>query len=271
MSDRSSWSDFGGRVDSHSMSSVGSIEHLYLPPSLRYFVPKSIDGRHPGAHACLEYDLVEAKRPAMVVDLGAGNAQSFCVLCQSMKDHDVDGLAYGVDLWESDKQREAEGATPWTTINNFVHTHFRGFAYLLKSTPEQTLLHFADRSVGLLRVDLGRTERPLGALLHAWTPKLEPGGVLLCSGLSERKRALEEWQARYPASWVLAGDGGLGVAVHGRGASSAAPDLFRWLSDETDGVRERIGSFYEHAALHLSLKIEVLGHGDVLFRKRPDI
>jgi hypothetical protein len=76
-------------------------EHLYLPPSLRYFVPLGADIGSLGPHACFEYDIVEATRPEMVVDLGSGSALSFVVFCQSMKDHDIDGLAYGVDVWRA--------------------------------------------------------------------------------------------------------------------------------------------------------------------------
>ena len=54
-------------------------ERLYLPPSLRYFIPLVADIRNPGAHACFEYDVVEARRPEMAVDLGAGDALSFAV------------------------------------------------------------------------------------------------------------------------------------------------------------------------------------------------
>jgi hypothetical protein len=243
-------------------------EQLYLPPSLRHFVPFGADVRDPGPHACFEYDVVEAKRPEMVVDLGAGNALSFAVFCQSMKDHSVDGLAYAIDIWEEDQQRESEGAIAFTTINNFLRTHFRGLAYLLKLTPEHALLHFADRSIDFLRIDLDRTERPLAALLDAWTPKLKPGAVLLIGGTNVRANVLEKLADRSPL--VFPSGRGLAAVVHEiPGTGPELHSLLQLISERTDAGKRNLIPFYEHAALHHRLKNEILGHADVLYRKRP--
>lgn len=242
------------------------MEHLYLPPSLRYFVPLRLEKGSPGAHACLEYDLVEATRPELLVDLGAGDALSFSVFCQSMKEHDIDGLAYAVDVWESDAEREAQAASTWTTINNFLHSHFRGNAYLLKQSPEQALFHFADGSIDLLRIDLGRAAQPLSALLDAWSGKLKPGGILLCAGMDEDAPTLEAWAARMPRSVMFASGTGLGVAIPEPRQSKH--DLLSWICTEDSAERRRLVAFYEHAARHHGLRLEILDRGDVLYRKK---
>lgn len=244
-------------------------EHPYLPPSLRYFVPLGTDIGSPGEYACFEYDIVEAQRPEMIVDLGSGNASSFAVFCQSIKDHDIDGLAYGIDIWESDRTRDAEGATTLTAINNFVHTHFRGHAYLLKLTPEQALAHFADETVDLLRIDLGRTERPFPAVLDAWAPKLKPGAVLLLAGVAGRSRVLEAIAHRSPV--VFPDGGGLAAMVHtGPESGGRRSALLQAIADSDGAGKRGLVAFYEHAALHHALRHEILGNADVLYRKRPD-
>jgi hypothetical protein len=204
----------------------------------------------------------------MVVDLGSGNARAFSVFCQSMRDHDMDGLAYAVDVWESDEQRSAEGATPFTTINNFFHTHFRGYAYLLDLAPERALLHFADASVDLLRIDLGRSERPFADLLAAWTPKLKPGAVLLIAGVTERTPVLTALGQRSPV--IFPDARGLAATIHGTSDAAGRPHwLLEAIATGDEACKQRLVSFYEHAALHHSLRREILGQGDVFFRKRP--
>jgi hypothetical protein len=243
-------------------------EHLYLPPSLRYFVPLGAEARDLGPHACFEYDIVEATRPEMVVDLGSGNALSFAVFCQSMKDHLVDGLACAVDVWESDEIRESEGSIPLTTINNFLHTHFRGQAYLLKLSLEQALAHFADRSVDLLRIDLERADRPLAALLDAWTPKLKAGAVMLIAGINVRANALHDIETRSPL--IFPGASGLAVTIHELAAANAQlHPLMELISQGPDADKQGLVRFYEHAALHHTLRSEIAESAYILYRKRP--
>jgi hypothetical protein len=203
----------------------------------------------------------------MVVDLGAGDALSFAVFCKSMQDHVVDGLAYAVDVWEDDEQRENAGRIPLTTINNFLHTHFRGQSYLLKLTAEQALAHFADRSVDLLRIDLDRSEHSIAELLDAWEPKLKTGALLLIAGIGDRKDALA---ALAEPPLVFPGGTGLAVMMHEASAADDSPHpLLRAISRRTDTGDRALVHFYEHASLHHALRHQILGHADVLYRKRP--
>jgi len=243
----------------------GSMEHPYLPPSLRYFVPPRIMNGTLGVHACFEYDLIEATKPGLVVDLGAGNAQSFATFCQSMKDHDIDGLAYAIDSWECDEQREADEQPTLSSINNFIHAHFR-FGYLLPLTPDQALAHFADGSIDLLRIDVHRVERPLDELLEAWVPKLEPGGFLLSEGLMDHPRALAAFRGHAKTGFVFP----TGLGVYRRGSPHGEPpahELLGMLSEGDEETRQGLVRYYRHAAFHHALRITVDQHADVLNRK----
>lgn len=237
------------------------MEHLYLPPSLRYFTPLRTVNGGPGAHACLEYDLVEALAPELVVDVGCGDAVSFSNLCQSMKDHDVDGLAYAVDCSKDDEEDAG-----FASINHFLHTHFR-FAYLLKQTPEEALAHFSSDSVDLLRIDARRAGRPLEPLLDAWLAKIRPGGFLLCDGITENPSDLAAFRARAPAGIVFA----TGLGVDRRGGTfieEATHELVRWLSSGDRTAELGLGAYYAHAARHQTLKLEIERKGEHLQRKR---
>lgn len=243
------------------------MEHLYLPPSLRYFTPLRVLHGSPGEHACFEYDLVEALRPELVVDVGAGNALPFAVFCQSMQDHDVDGLAYAIDVWENDDTREARGDASFTSLNNFFHAHHR-FAYLLRRDPEGALAHFADGSIDLLRFDLARISYPPRELFDAWIPKVAPGGALVCAGIVEGSTGREHWRARLPSSFVFEAQA-LGVAVFdSSGGEEPDHDLLRSLRAPDEPGHRALAAFYEHARRHHALMIEVGEHGTELVRKR---
>ena len=58
-------------------------------------------------HLPFAYDLVAAIRPELIVELGVYNGLSFFTFCQSMVEHDIDGVAYGVDCWEGDDHTDA--------------------------------------------------------------------------------------------------------------------------------------------------------------------
>src|SRR4051812_13977202 len=107
------------------------MERLYLPPSLRYLDPLRVIPRVSTAHLSFAYDLVEAVRPRLVVDVGTGAGASLSIICQSMRDHDVDGSTYGIDGWEDEDAKDEQDPTRWSALNAFLRTYLRGIFYLL--------------------------------------------------------------------------------------------------------------------------------------------
>lgn len=247
------------------------MELLYLPPSLRHFEPLKRPEAHATAPAPLEYDLVEALRPALCVDVGAGDASAFFAFCQSARDHDVDGIFYAIDEWGDDAEREQASLPTSASINNFLHTHFRGTAYLMRMPEKNARQHFQHGSVDLLRIDPARTEQTLSDLLNVWAPAVSPGGVLVVEGLSDSEANQADWQAfTMGAGVIVQGDRATSVF---RKPPSAGPqakdgDLLRLLSSGTSAERRALGDFYAHALRHHVLRREVRDVGAGLFRKK---
>jgi hypothetical protein len=247
------------------------MDELYLPPSLRYFQPLRSRRGPAAAHVAFEYDLVAALRPRMVVDVGAGAAVSFGAFCQSMRDHDVDGLGYAIDAFADDAGKSEEDDTSSAAINNFLHAHFRGISYLLKVRPEAALQHFAEGSVDLLRIDAVRVGEPLAALLQAWGPKIARGGVLLCGGALDPSRPdVHADLLAHAGAGALVLGGGTGLGVHRvRGhASPDEPELLRLVGSSAEGDHEALARYYAHAARHHALREEIRDQGAGLFRKK---
>jgi hypothetical protein len=249
------------------------MERLYLPPSLRYLDPMRVVGGVPLDHASLVYDLIEALRPQLVVDVGAGPGVAFSVACQSMRDHDVDGLAYAVDAWADDEGKPEDDPTRWASLNDFLRAHFRGVAYLMKMPPAEALQHFAAGSVGVVRLDAVRAGAPLSALIEAWLPRLGPGGVMLCPGVTdpEHPELAEDWQRALAGQRTLVFPHGKGVGLLYRAPASEhaiLPELVELFCSQDAGELEGLARFYEHADRHHALRMELQEKRGSLVRKK---
>lgn len=249
------------------------MERLYLPPSLRYFDPMRVLAREPLAHASFVYDLVEALRPTLVVDVGTGAGIAFSVACQSLRDHDVDGLAYAVDTWADDDEKAQDDPTRWAGLNAFLRAYFRGVAYLMKLEPAGALQHFAEGSIGLLRLNAARAGAPLAALIEAWLPRLAPGGFLLCPGVNDPERAdlAQDWKQAFAGLPTLVFPHAKGLGVHRRALEvSEAPghELVKLLISRDPSDCEGLARFYEHADRHHAYRADVQDRWNDLVRKK---
>jgi hypothetical protein len=246
---------------------------LYLPPSLRYLDPMRVVAGQTMDHTSFLYDLVEAVRPVLLVDVGTGAGIAFSVACQSMRDHDVDGLGYAIDSWADDEGKADDDPTCWASLNGYLRAYFRGVAYLMKMAPADALQHFAPGAVGVLRLSPERSGAPLATLIEQWLPRLAPGGVLLCPGVNDPARAdlAEQWQtalAGHP-TYVFAHGGGLGVFVRAPDAGSAPrPELLQLLTSDDAGDREALARFYAHADRHHAYRIDVQEKWSDLVRRK---
>jgi hypothetical protein len=223
-------------------------------------------------HTSFVYDLVAAVRPRLLVDVGTGAGIFMAVACQSMRDHDIDGLAHGIDSWSDDDGKPEDDETRWANLNAFMRTHFRGVSYLMKMTAGEGVQHFADGSIDILRLNAARAGGSLGALISAWLPRVGMGGVLVCEDVNhpERPDAREEWTRATAGrdAFVLPEGNGLGViCLERRQESDAVPELLELLTAKDGTVREGLARFYQHADRHHRLRNEIQSQGANLARR----
>ncbi|HVU02792.1 MAG TPA: class I SAM-dependent methyltransferase [Polyangiaceae bacterium] len=217
---------------------------LFLPPSMRHFVPKRPGTSLSGRHLALEYDLVEALRPRLLVDVGAGDATSFFTLCQSMKEHDVDGSAYALDVWE---QPEPADQGIFGALSAYARQTYPGIHYLMRMPLAAGLRHFGEGTVDLVRLDAGRVATGEAGSVGDWAARVRPGGVLLLHGTAEPPADLPE------GTGVRFADAP-GLLLHRRaGGSPPEAELLRLLFVEGEGpALERL---YRHIRQHRELRV----------------
>ncbi len=233
---------------------------IYFPPSLKYFDPKRFVISTWIDHIPFGYDLIAAVKPKLLVELGTYNGLSYFTFCQSMVDHQIDGLCYAVDTWEGDAHTSAYDASVYKDVNQFNREHFRGFSYLMRMRFDEALSHFSDDSIDLLHIDGCHTYEAVKADFTAWYPKVKPGGIIVMHDIAARLMDFGVWKfweeisCQYP---VFAFNHGYGLGVlHKPGPDLPDhPLLSALFGGDTD--HESLRAFYVHAGRYILQKRRV--------------
>ena len=234
----------------------------YLPPSLRDFRPLHFVFSTWTPHMASGFDLVQAIRPKLLVELGTQRGQSFFTFCQGMKAAGVDGVAYGVDTFEGDAHTGPDDAGVFQSVNTHLGQNYAGFAYLLRMYFAEALGHFSDDTIELLHIDGLHTYDAVREDFEGWYPKVAPGGIVLFHDIRARIQDFGAWkywdelEARAgEAGWeCFAFDHGFGLGVLRKPGGERQDDapLLEMLFQPTDGGAG-LRAFYAHAARHLEL------------------
>ena len=212
---------------------------------MRRFSPRrTIPG--PGMrHAALEYDLVAAVRPRLLVDLGAGDACSFFACCQSMLDHDVDGSCYAIDTWQDPHGTHADAT--FDAIQAHGRAYYAGLTYFVRMAPRDARRHFDEGTVDLLRVDGERADVVGQEDVESWVRCLRPGGLVVWHGAVEDPSRFSVVASR--AASVVFGEGRGGIGIARKEGPEPTASLLRLLFVEGEG--EGLERFYARLHEHL--------------------
>jgi len=198
------------------------------------------------------YDIVECLRPQVTVELGAYNGLSFFTFCQSMKEHNIDGLCYAVDTWEGDEHTGGYDTSIIDDVRAHAREHYRGFTYLLQMYFNDALQHFENDSIDLLHIDGLHTYDAVKEDFANWYPKLKPGGVILFHDIEARIGDYGVWklwaelQAEYDTFTFKHGFG-LGV-LHKSGGPTNDHPLLDLLFNSSEEEAHSLRQLYVHAS-----------------------
>ncbi len=235
---------------------------IYFPPSLRYFEPSYLTFSTWMDHLPFAYDIIEAVKPKLFVELGTFRGLSYFAFCQSIKEHDMDALCYSVDTWEGDVHTGGYGEEIFKTVNQFNRQNYTGFSYLLRMLFNDALRHFDDGSLDLIHIDGLHTYDAVKEDFTNWYPKVRPGGVMLFHDVAARIKDFGVWKyweelSKAHNTFTFNHGFGLGVLRKPGGAEETHP-LVNLLFNSSKEEQEVLRKFYVHAAQFLDLKRKVM-------------
>ena len=232
---------------------------IYFPPSLQRFEPKRMVFSTWVDHLPFAYDLVAAIRPKLVVELGVYNGLSFFTFCQSMVEHDIDGVAYAIDCWEGDEHTDSYDDSIYNDVNDHARDNYRGITYLLRMFFNEALQHFQDDSIGLLHIDGLHTYEAVKEDFTNWYPKVKPGGIILFHDVMAKIKDFGAWkyfeELETEHEEVFKFNHGFGLGVIRKPGGEREPDqLLDLLFSKSEEDQKRLRQFYVHASHFLEAR-----------------
>jgi hypothetical protein len=214
------------------------IRFLYRP--IVFLEPERVV--HPPSwleHVPFAFWLVEAARPRVFVELGTQSGNSYGAFAQAMQVLELPTAAYAVDTWRGDDQAGFYDERVFQEWEAYHAQRFSGFSRLIRSTFDEALVHFADRTIDLLHIDGCHTYDAVSSDYARWLPKLSDRGVVLFHDTNVRERDFGAWRfwqevrALHSSFEFLHGHG-LGVLGVGRNQ----PPALQWLFSASSNASE---------------------------------
>src|SRR5215471_3372940 len=124
---------------------------IYLPKS-RAFVAKHMVFSTWVDHLPFGYELVDALRPEMLVELGTQAGLSYFCFCQAAREHGLSTRTFAVDTWRGDEHTQAYDEKIYEQVAA-QNANYADTSTLLRMLFEEALGQFADESIDLLHID----------------------------------------------------------------------------------------------------------------------
>lgn len=234
---------------------------LYVPPSIRHFEPKRLDFSTWVDHMAFAYDLVAATRPQLLVELGTYSGLSYFTFCQSIKEHDIDSVAYAIDTWKGEEHTGAYGEEIYESVMQHNRENYPGFSYLMRMLFGEAAGHFADESIDLLHIDGLHTYEAVNEDFETWLPKVKPGGIVIFHDIQSRMADFGVWRfwddlcaTKEYETFSFKQGYGLGVLRKSGRADERESQLEELMFHGSEQDHEDLRAFYAHAARFLILE-----------------
>lgn len=195
-------------------------------------------------HIPFAFWLMNALKPSTFVELGTHSGNSYFAFCQAVKELGLGAQCYAVDTWQGDDHAGRYGDEIFTTVTRHHDSHYKSFSKLVRSTFDQALAGFADKSIDLLHIDGLHTYEGVRHDFESWFPKLTSNAIVLFHDTNVLDRGFgvfklwEELAAKYPSLEFLHSNG-LGVISVSETPPEALRDFFAAGADKAATARVR--------------------------------
>ncbi|HEY9216150.1 MAG TPA: glycosyltransferase [Ancylobacter sp.] len=216
------------------------------PPPWRQLVP-------------FAYWMIDALRPKTFVELGTHTGVSYSAFCRAVQLTGTSCRCYAVDTWLGDEHAGFFSSDVYETLSALHAMHFSDFSSLIRSTFEDALPHFGEKSIDLLHIDGRHDYESVSHDFYTWLPKLTDRGVVLFHDINVRERNFGVWRfweeisRKYP-SFAFLHSNGLGVLAVG----ADVPERIKWLTGHggDDDFNVQVRGFFSQVGLQHEAMLE---------------
>lgn len=211
-----------------------------------YWVPRHLVPSAWHEHAPFAYWLVDAIRPASIVELGTHNGFSYFIFCEAIARLGLSTRAFALDSWEGDDHAGFYGEDVFAHVSAVNRAEYSDFSTLLRGYFDDSLAVIDDGSVDLLHIDGRHGYDDVRHDFEAWLPKMSDRGVVILHDTAEHQEGFGVWQLwseisqKYPSFEFVHGHG-LGVLAVG----SQQPEALRSILDVPGSIAADIRRAYE--------------------------
>jgi hypothetical protein len=140
------------------------------------------------SHVPFAFWLVDVLRPRTIVELGTHTGVSYSAMCQAVKSLELATRCFAVDTWKGDEHSGLYSEEVYREFSAFHDARYAAFSRLVRSTFDEALPHFEDKSIDLLHIDGFHTYDAVRHDFDSWVPRLSENGVVMVHDINVRER-----------------------------------------------------------------------------------
>ncbi|EKD69863.1 MAG: glycosyl transferase family 2 [uncultured bacterium] len=199
--------------------------------SASFWLPDLINTSAWIEHAPFAFWLISVINPNMFVELGTHQGYSYFAFCQAVQQLGFPTQCYAIDTWKGDEHSGLYGEEVFHSVNTYNNQKYASFSQLMRSTFDDALEYFVDKSIDILHIDGRHFYEDIKHDFEAWLPKLSDKAVVLFHDTNVKERHFgvfklwEELYLLYPHFLFIHGHG-LGVLGIGKSQSPEMRALF---------------------------------------------
>ena len=188
--------------------------------------------------------MIDVLKPNLFVELGTHNGLSYFSFCQAIKQKNLLTKCFAIDTWNGDEHAGFYDNSVFEFVNKINERY--NFSTLLRSTFDDALSSFENKSIDLLHIDGLHTYEAVKHDFSNWLPKISDKGIVLFHDTNVMERGFgvykfwEEVINEYPFFEFKHGHG-LGILGVGKNLPSKIIDLLKnSLMPETQSVIQQV-------------------------------